>query len=46
MKGSEYYKRLATLKFDLHFKEDLPIMAKDFIIKTIALNSNDRMSAY
>ncbi|CAD8176514.1 unnamed protein product [Paramecium pentaurelia] len=46
MRSSEYFKRLAKLEFDLHFKENIPPMAKDFIQKTMALQPDDRMSAY
>jgi calcium/calmodulin-dependent protein kinase I len=46
MKPSEYFKRLACLAFDVDFNPDIPHMAKDFILKTMTLNPNDRMSAY
>ena len=46
MRSSEYFRRLAKLEFNLQFADNIPIMAKDFILKTMALSSNDRMSAY
>ncbi|CAD8097905.1 unnamed protein product [Paramecium sonneborni] len=46
MRSSEYFRRLAKLEFNLHFRENIPLMAKDFILKTMALQPNDRMSAY
>ncbi|CAD8085418.1 unnamed protein product [Paramecium primaurelia] len=46
MRSSDYFKRLAKLEFNLHFRENIPFMAKDFIQKTMALSPDDRMSAY
>ncbi|CAD8181630.1 unnamed protein product [Paramecium octaurelia] len=46
MRSSDYFKRLAKLEFNLHFRENIPCMAKDFIQKTMALSPDDRMSAY
>lgn len=34
------------MSFNVEFDPQIPHMAKDFILKTMTLNPNDRMSAY
>ncbi|CAD8094363.1 unnamed protein product [Paramecium sonneborni] len=46
MRSSEYFRKLAKLEFNVYFNNNIPLMAKDFILKTMALLPDDRMSAY